>query len=59
MEAYDQLLAPLRPIIFAEPGRTSGILSEQVCAALIIVIALSTLLSPMLLKGFYRSFLPT
>lgn len=46
-------------LIFAELGRTSGILSNEVYAALIIVIALSTLLSPLLLKGFYRCFLPT
>lgn len=45
-------------LIFAELGRTSGILGHEVYAALIIVIALSTLLSPLLLKGFYRWFPP-
>jgi len=46
-------------LIFAELGRTSGILSHEVYAALIIVIGLTTLLSPLLLKGHYRRFLPT
>jgi Kef-type K+ transport system membrane component KefB len=41
-------------LIFAELGRTSGILRNDIYAALIIVIAMTTLLSPMLLKGYYR-----
>ncbi len=41
-------------LIFAELGRTAGILDNEMYAALIIVIALTTLLSPMALKGFYR-----
>jgi len=41
-------------LIFAELGRTSGILNNDVYAALIIVIAMTTLLSPILLKGYYR-----
>lgn len=45
-------------LIFAELGRTSGILDNEVYAALIIVIALTTLLSPILLKGYYRRILP-
>lgn len=45
-------------LIFAELGRTSSILSNEVYADLIIVIALSTLLSPILLKSFYRWFPP-
>lgn len=40
-------------LIFAELGRTSGILNDTVYAALIIVIALTTLLPPFLLRGFY------
>ncbi|NJD05034.1 MAG: cation:proton antiporter [Methylococcaceae bacterium] len=46
-------------LIFAELGRTAGILNNEIYAALIIVIALTTLLSPMLLKSFYRRFLPS
>lgn len=45
-------------LIFAELGRTSGILNNEIYAALIIVIALTTLLSPMLLKSFYRRYMP-
>lgn len=41
-------------LIFAELGRTSGILNNDIYAALIIVIAMTTLLSPILLKGYYR-----
>lgn len=41
-------------LIFAELDRTSGILNNEIYAALIIVIAMTTLLSPMLLKGYYR-----
>jgi Kef-type K+ transport system membrane component KefB len=44
-------------LIFAELGRTSGILNNEVYAALILVIALTTLMSPLLLKGFYRRLL--
>lgn len=43
-------------LIFAELGRNSGILNHEIYAALIIVIALTTLLSPMLLKAFYRPY---
>ena len=43
-------------LIFAELGRTSGIINNEVYAALIIVIALTTVLAPLLLKGFYRIF---
>lgn len=45
-------------LIFAELGRVSGILSNEIYAALIIVIALTTLLSPVFLKAFYRHHLP-
>jgi Kef-type K+ transport system membrane component KefB len=41
-------------LIFAELGRTSSILNNDIYAALIIVIAMTTLLSPILLKGYYR-----
>jgi len=41
-------------LIFAELGRTSGILKNEIYAALIIVIALTTLLAPLSLKSFYR-----
>lgn len=43
-------------LIFAELGRTSGIINNEVYAALIIVIALTTIAAPLLLKGFYRFF---
>ena len=45
-------------LIFAELGRTSGILNNDVYAALIIVIALTTMLSPLSLKAYYRRFMP-
>ena len=46
-------------LIFAELGRVAGILDHEVYAGLIIVIALTTLLPPFLLKWFYgRGFLP-
>jgi Kef-type K+ transport system membrane component KefB len=41
-------------LIFAELGRVSGILNNELYAALIIVIALTTLLAPILLRSFYR-----
>ena len=44
-------------LIFAKLGRTSEILNNELYAALIMVIALTTLSSPVLLKGFYRRFL--
>jgi Kef-type K+ transport system membrane component KefB len=46
-------------LIFAELGRASGILDNETYAALIIVIALTTLLAPILLKDAYRRCLPT
>ena len=42
-------------LIFAELGRTSGIFNNDVYAGMIIVIALTTLLPPFLLKYLYRS----
>jgi Kef-type K+ transport system membrane component KefB len=40
-------------LIFAELGRASGILNAQLYAAMVIVIALTTLLPPFLMKAFY------
>ncbi len=42
-------------LIFAELGRTSGILDAQLYAGMVIVIALTTLLPPFALKWFYGS----
>ena len=43
-------------LIFAELGRTSGIFSNEVYAAMVIVIALTTLGPPFLLKWYYHRF---
>ena len=43
-------------LIFAELGRTSGIFSNQTYAALVIVIAVTTLASPFLLKAYYAGY---
>ena len=43
-------------LIFAELGRISGIFSLEVYAALVIVIALTTLISPLVMKWFYNNF---
>lgn len=40
-------------LIFAELGRASGIFNTEVYAAMVIVIALTTLLPPFLMKAFY------
>ena len=42
-------------LIFAELGRVSGIFNNEVYAAMVIVIALTTLLPPFVMKWFYRS----
>ncbi len=42
-------------LIFAELGRTSGIFDNEVYAGMIIVIALTTLLPPFLMKYLYRN----
>jgi len=42
-------------LIFAELGRQSDVLDNETYAALIIVIALTTLLPPFVMKGFYNS----
>lgn len=41
-------------LIFAELGRSAGIFSNEVYAGMIIVIAVTTLLAPFLLKYLYR-----
>jgi len=41
-------------LIFAELGRASGILDNQVYAGMVIVIALTTLLPPFVMKWLYR-----
>lgn len=41
-------------LIFSELGRSSGIFDDEIYAALIIVIALTTLFSPMILKWYYE-----
>ncbi len=41
-------------LIFAELGRSGGILDNQVYAGMIIVIALTTLLPPFVMKALYR-----
>jgi Kef-type K+ transport system membrane component KefB len=43
-------------LIFAELGRESGILNNEIYAGMIIVIALTTLLSPFAMKGLYSRF---
>ncbi|HYA38270.1 MAG TPA: cation:proton antiporter [Candidatus Methylomirabilis sp.] len=43
-------------LIFAELGRTSGIFSNEVNTAMVIVIALTTLLPPFAMKWLYRRF---
>ncbi|HHJ81012.1 MAG TPA: cation:proton antiporter, partial [Candidatus Tenderia electrophaga] len=43
-------------LIFAELGRVSGVFSNEVYAAMVIVIALTTLLPPLVMKVFYSRF---
>lgn len=45
-------------LIFAQLGLTQGILDNQLYAALLLVIALTTLLPPFLLKGYYSRYAP-
>ena len=45
-------------LIFAELGRASGIFSNEVYAAMVIVIALTTLLPPFVMKWFYARYAP-
>jgi Kef-type K+ transport system membrane component KefB len=41
-------------LIFAEIGRTSGIFDNETYAALIVVIVLTTMLPPLLIKAVYE-----
>ncbi|HID81811.1 MAG TPA: cation:proton antiporter [Chromatiales bacterium] len=43
-------------LIFAELGRFNGILSNEVYAALLIVIAVTTLMTPFVMKALYSHF---
>lgn len=43
-------------LIFAELGRESGILNNEIYAGMVIVIALTTVLSPFVMKGLYSRF---
>jgi Kef-type K+ transport system membrane component KefB len=43
-------------LIFAELGRESGIFTNEVYAGMVIVIALTTLLPPFVMKWFYRKY---
>jgi len=43
-------------LIFAELGRISGVFSNEVYAGMVIVIALTTLLPPLVMKLFYSVF---
>jgi Kef-type K+ transport system membrane component KefB len=43
-------------LIFAELGRASGIFTNEVYAAMVIVIALTTLLPPFVMKWFYGCY---
>jgi len=45
-------------LIFAELGHSTGIFDDQIHAALVIVIALSTLLPPFVMKWFYTRYAP-
>ena len=43
-------------LIFAELGRSSGIFNNEVYAAMVMVIALTTLLPPFVMKWLYRRY---
>jgi len=43
-------------LIFAELGRVSGIFSNEIYAGMVIVIALTTLLPPFIIKWFYGRY---
>ncbi len=43
-------------LVFTELGRAGGILTQETYAGMVIVIALTTLLSPFVLKWFYREY---
>lgn len=46
-------------LIFAELGYIAGIFDNEIHAAMVIVIALTTLLTPFSIKSFYCHFLHT
>ena len=43
-------------LIFAELGRVSGIFNNEIYAGMVIVIALTTLMQPFVMKWFYRRY---
>ncbi len=43
-------------LIFAELGRVSGIFSNEIYAGMVIVIALTTLLAPLVMNSYYSKF---
>jgi Kef-type K+ transport system membrane component KefB len=43
-------------LIFAELGRESGVFSNEVYAGMVIVIALTTILPPFVMKWYYRRY---
>jgi len=43
-------------LIFAELGRTAGVFSQDVYAVMILVIAVTTVLPPFMIKAFYLRF---
>ena len=43
-------------LIFAELGRVSGIFNNEIYAGMVIVIALTTLLPPFIIKWFYGRY---
>ena len=45
-------------LIFAELGRISGVFNNEIYAGMVIVIALTTLLPPLLMKWFYGRYSP-
>ena len=42
--------------LFAERGRMSGIFNNEIYAAMVLVIALTTLLPPFIMKWFYGRY---
>ena len=46
-------------LIFAELGRESGILTNEIHAGMIMVIALTTILPPFVIKSLYNRFSPS
>jgi Kef-type K+ transport system membrane component KefB len=46
-------------LVFAELGRSTRVFDQEVYAGMVLVIALTTLLAPFALKGFYQRFAPS